>query len=69
MQAAGRVIRTRTDKGIVVLVDERFVRPEYQELFPAEWHAGSIIETQQDLKSCLGQFWNPLPKNNQESGK
>jgi Rad3-related DNA helicase len=37
VQAAGRVIRTTTDRGIVHLIDDRFMRPEIQALFPAWW--------------------------------
>lgn len=37
MQAAGRVIRTVDDVGIVALLDERFLTPSYLKLFPREW--------------------------------
>ncbi len=37
LQAAGRVIRTKEDKGVVFLLDERFLQREYLELFPQEW--------------------------------
>lgn len=37
VQAAGRVIRTTTDRGTVHLIDDRFLRPEIQALFPAWW--------------------------------
>ena len=43
MQAAGRVIRTETDKGIVLLIDERFALAQYRQLFPKHWqHARNI---------------------------
>jgi DNA excision repair protein ERCC-2 len=38
VQAAGRVIRTREDRGTVVLIDDRFARPEVRALLPAWWH-------------------------------
>ena len=38
LQAAGRVIRTDEDRGIIVLLDERFLSREYQGLFPADWN-------------------------------
>lgn len=38
VQAAGRVIRTEQDRGTVWLIDDRFARPEVQELLPAWWH-------------------------------
>jgi len=37
VQAAGRVIRTQTDKGVVYLIDDRFARPEVRQLLPAWW--------------------------------
>ncbi|MDH4607296.1 ATP-dependent DNA helicase [Pseudomonas sp. BN102] len=37
VQAAGRVIRTTEDRGVVYLIDDRFARPEVQRLLPAWW--------------------------------
>ena len=37
VQAAGRVIRTQQDTGVVYLMDDRFIRPEVQRLLPAWW--------------------------------
>ena len=37
LQAAGRVIRTSGDRGVILLLDERFLHREYQALFPKEW--------------------------------
>lgn len=37
LQAAGRVIRTSGDRGVILLLDERFLHREYQALFPREW--------------------------------
>ncbi len=39
LQAAGRVIRTAEDIGIVALLDERFLHASYQNMFPREWDA------------------------------
>ncbi|MCE3261284.1 MAG: ATP-dependent helicase [Pseudoduganella sp.] len=41
VQAAGRVIRTTSDRGTVHLIDDRFGRPEVQALFPAWWQLDS----------------------------
>ena len=41
VQAAGRVIRTTTDQGVVHLIDDRFGRPEIQALLPAWWRIGA----------------------------
>ncbi len=37
VQAAGRVIRTQLDQGIVYLIDDRFARPEVLRLLPGWW--------------------------------
>jgi Rad3-related DNA helicase len=37
IQAAGRVIRTRNDRGVVYLIDDRFARREVRELLPGWW--------------------------------
>lgn len=38
LQAAGRLIRTMEDRGVVLLLDERYASPTYLSLFPKEWH-------------------------------
>ncbi|MBA4342908.1 MAG: ATP-dependent DNA helicase [Methylibium sp.] len=40
VQAAGRVIRTPEDQGVLHLIDDRFARPEVQHLLPAWWNLG-----------------------------
>ncbi len=37
MQAAGRVIRTMEDEGVIALLDDRFLQADHQALFPKEW--------------------------------
>lgn len=57
MQAAGRVIRTETDKGVVVLIDERFGSPEYRPLFPPFWHTLKFAGDTDALAARLRAFW------------
>lgn len=45
MQAAGRVIRTETDKGIVLLIDERFALAQYRRLFPKHWQHAIYVKS------------------------
>ena len=40
VQAAGRVIRGPTDRGVVVLIDDRYRRPQVQRLLPRWWSPG-----------------------------
>ena len=57
MQAAGRVIRTDRDEGIIALLDERFTRPEYQALFPREWDSFYEVKLK-SAKEVASQFWD-----------
>ena len=56
LQAAGRVIRTVEDKGVVLLLEERFGQRQYQELFPREWFPHETV-TLHTLPEKLKQFW------------
>ncbi|MNU10429.1 hypothetical protein D3C72_2575720 [compost metagenome] len=40
VQAAGRVIRTQQDQGVVMLIDDRFAEPKVQRLLPGWWSVG-----------------------------
>ena len=40
VQAAGRVIRTQQDEGVVMLIDDRFAEPKVQRLLPGWWSVG-----------------------------
>ncbi len=56
LQAAGRVIRTDTDEGIILLLDDRFLYSEYQRLFPREWSDYYVINYE-SLPGILCSFW------------
>lgn len=56
LQAAGRVIRTKEDRGVVLLLDERFLQRAYRELFPLEWQDYEIC-TVQDAGERIKRFW------------
>ena len=56
MQAAGRVIRTGEDRGIVLLLDERFARSEYRAMFPREWENARVC-TLPELAGHVQTFW------------
>lgn len=43
MQAVGRVIRTDEDRGVVMLIDERYQEPAYLSLFPYEWQHAKFM--------------------------
>ena len=56
LQAAGRVIRTASDRGIIGLLDERFLRNDYRQLFPREWSQYEV-HTLESLPGALENFW------------
>ena len=59
LQAAGRVIRTEEDRGVVALLDERFLGRDYLRLFPREWKDYGVCRAD-DVNEALEQFWmNP----------
>ncbi len=57
LQSAGRVIRTVDDKGVVVLLDERFMSAQYNRLFPKEWEHHKVVYRNDDLYQFLETFW------------
>jgi DNA excision repair protein ERCC-2 len=58
LQATGRVIRTETDRGIIVLIDERFTHTRYRRLFPAHWRGFQVINSEVEIKEQLMHFWS-----------
>ena len=61
MQAAGRVIRTVFDTGIIVLLDERFLYTDYKNTFPREWKDYSV-ETIETIGESVEKFWENRKK-------
>lgn len=57
LQAAGRVIRTAEDIGVVALLDERFLEPSYQKMFPREWEHFEVLGIDEIAKR-VEKFWN-----------
>lgn len=60
LQAAGRVIRSEGDKGVILLIDERFVHGTYQKLFPQEWFPYIRTTRQQEINHSLHEFWEKI---------
>lgn len=56
LQAAGRVIRTVNDKGVILLMDDRFLRYDYRRLFPKEWASYQRVNVQ-NVSSRIEKFW------------
>ena len=56
LQAAGRVIRTAEDIGVVLLLDERFLQSSYQALYPREWEQIEVVD-KGNVARKLAEFW------------
>lgn len=59
LQAAGRVIRTAEDVGVIALLDDRFLQNSYQRMFPREWDKRNVV-TLQTCNEVLDAFWECL---------
>ena len=57
LQAAGRVIRTADDVGVVVLMDERFCTGAYRRLFPVQWSGGRVTDSR-EIGDKIAKFWD-----------
>lgn len=67
LQAAGRVIRSDDEKGVVLLIDDRFATPEYGALMPEYWSHIKFISSAQDLLSTVVNFWKRDAENSDKT--
>ena len=61
LQAAGRVIRSEDDLGIVVLADDRYSLPKYRVLFPEHWKNIQYAGNASSLAEIMRRFWENYP--------
>lgn len=57
IQAAGRVLRSSDDRGVILLLDDRFINERYVDLLPEVWRK----DLQYDVlnwRESVGSFWN-----------
>ncbi len=57
LQAAGRVIRTETDRGVLLLIDDRFRDPLYRAMIPSHWHRPRLAGNAAAVYRLFSQFW------------
>ena len=62
LQAAGRVIRREDDRGVIVLIDDRFDDPIYKKSLPRLWRGVRFISDPKELKASLEEFWHDAEK-------
>jgi DNA excision repair protein ERCC-2 len=58
IQAAGRVLRTPEDRGVIALLDRRFAEPGYVDCLPADWyhyHPSELV-TEDPVRRVI-EFW------------
>ena len=61
-QAAGRVIRREDDRGVIVLIDDRFDDPIYRKSLPKLWSGVKFIPDPKTLREELDKFWLEIAK-------
>ena len=63
LQSAGRVIRTTEDKGIIILLDNRFSEKSYSNMFPREWD-DIVVTSISEIETVVDNFWNNFEDEN-----
>ena len=61
LQAAGRVIRTAEDVGVIALLDERFLQFSYAKMFPREWESYETVSVD-GIADRVERFWDSWSK-------
>lgn len=57
LQAAGRVIRSESDRGVVLLIDQRFGHTQYRRLFPSHWQQPRARRSVAEIGEAVRSFW------------
>ena len=57
MQAVGRVIRSENDKGVILLIDERYMSHQYQELYRYEWRNYEVVLSPKEVEEKVNNFF------------
>ncbi|MBQ3792034.1 MAG: ATP-dependent DNA helicase [Clostridia bacterium] len=57
LQASGRVIRSENDRGVVLLIDDRYDDPGIQKLFPLHWRGMKFVGNAESLETVVRRFW------------
>lgn len=57
MQAVGRLIRSESDKGAALLIDERYMTRSYQGLFAGEWKDYEVVMSNEEVAKSLQKFY------------
>ncbi len=60
MQGVGRLIRTENDKGIILLLDERYGYKKYKDLYPISFTNAKYIRNSNEVKNQCIKFWSKV---------
>lgn len=66
-QAAGRLIRSASDQGIILLMDQRFASQRYLRYFPPHWQYHRIVHSATELAPTIEHFWEMTDKEEKSS--
>ena len=66
LQAAGRVIRTESDRGVIVLIDDRFDDPLWRKSTPRLWRGLKYISDAKALVKEIEEFWHSVDEENKQ---
>lgn len=67
LQAAGRVIRSDTDSGVVVLIDDRYATAQYRAMYPEHWQGMKYFSQPASLNAEIIEFWREISSKNADN--
>lgn len=67
LQAAGRVIRSDTDSGVVVLIDDRYATDQYRAMYPEHWQGMKYFNQPASLNAEITEFWRKISSKNADN--
>ena len=57
-QAVGRLIRSADDRGVALLIDDRFSQEVYQKIMPPWWGGGITVRNAEEIERRTKAFWD-----------
>lgn len=57
MQAVGRLLRSESDQGMALLIDDRYLSSHYQSLFKFNWSHYDVIIEEKEMDELINSFW------------
>lgn len=57
MQAVGRLIRSESDVGAALLIDDRYLKEDYRLMFSRIWEEYEVVTSPKEIKTSLSNFY------------